>query len=206
MHVRHLRGFWSRSSATLSCTAAALGLAPSLASQSRPLVLSRAGHTLVIERVELAVSNAQLLRNGVAVGTPAEAQLVRLDLRRNTAAITVNGAPGRYHRISFDLRPSNGWSVRITGRSDTTRFDLRVPIDRRVVTDLLIPRRIKDDAELDVRIRLQASRWFRDFRSGALLDPKEDRETILARVEASLPALTSDDTGGQRQSEQSPSG
>lgn len=167
----------------------ALLVAAPLAAQSRPLVMNRGGRTLVIERVEFSVANAQLLEDQAAVGTPGDAQNVRLDLRRNTVEVRVNGEPGTFRRVVFDLVPENGWSVRVTGRSDSTRFDLRVPLERRVAMELLIPRRVKAPETMDVRIRMQASRWFRDFQSGALLDPTEDRETIVARIEGDLPAF-----------------
>ena len=167
----------------------ALLVAAPLAAQSRPLVMNRGGRTLVIERVEFSVANAQLLEDQAAVGTPGDAQNVRLDLRRNTVEVRVNGEPGTFRRVVFDLVPKNGWSVRVTGRSDSTRFDLRIPLERRVAMELLIPRRVKAPETMDVRIRMQASRWFRDFQSGALLDPAEDRETIVARIEGDLPAF-----------------
>ena len=157
-----------------------------LPAQSQPLVMKRGNHTLILERIQLAVSNTRLVSDGTPARQGAGAETVQLDLRRNTVAFTVPAPEGKFEDVLVDLQPRHGWSVRIVGTMDTTAFDMKLPIERTVCLPLLIPQRVNEATEMMVRIRLNAATWFRNSSSGALLDPIESQELVAERIDQTL--------------------
>lgn len=154
------------------------------------------GHVIAVSSIEMRLSELELEGDSIEIEMKRSQVLVALPVNGTVVTpVTATVLPGVYTELEMRVQ-----TVRIQGTFDGQPFDVTVPIDEDLKTDIRPPLVVTETTSANLTVAVQMSNWFRNS-DGSAIDLRnitlDSRSRLKNNINASFDAYEDDDRSGR---------